>query len=109
VTWSVQEPSGGSVTNTGVFTGNNSGTYHVVATQHRRPLKSAAATCHRHRQRLQLGFRSFAGLLPLSALLGCCSGVGGPPPPLEHCSPATGDVPSVRPAHAGGPDPIAGA
>ena len=44
VNWSLQEASGASVSNAGVFTGTNAGTYHVIATSILDKTKSAAAT-----------------------------------------------------------------
>ena len=74
--WSVQEASGGSVTNAGVFTGSTAGTYHVVATSIVDRTKSAAATVTvttpppPTTTDAARAPGSFAGLLPLAALLG---------------------------------------
>ena len=77
VNWSVQEASGGSVTNAGVFTGTAAGTYHVIATSILDATKSAAATvtvsaapAASTNNGCSTAPGSFAGLLPLAALLG---------------------------------------
>jgi len=77
VNWSVQEASGGSVTNAGVFTGTAAGTYHVIATSILDATKSAAATvtvsaapAASTNSGCSSAPGSFAGLLPLAALLG---------------------------------------
>jgi hypothetical protein len=45
VTWSVQEPAGGSITNAGLYTSpNTAGTFHVVATSLADPSKTYVAT-----------------------------------------------------------------
>ena len=44
VIWSIQEGStGGTITSSGVYTSANPGTYHVVATSHADPTKTATA------------------------------------------------------------------
>ncbi len=79
VDWSVQEGSGGSVTDAGVFTGTTAGTYHVVATSQVDRSKSAAATVtvtpapasnSSNNNGCSSAPGSFAGILPLAALLG---------------------------------------
>jgi uncharacterized protein (TIGR03382 family) len=76
VNWSVQETSGGSVTNAGVFTGTTAGTYHVIASSILDPSKTAAATVTvtpAASSSSNSGCTTapgFAGLLPLAALLG---------------------------------------
>jgi uncharacterized protein (TIGR03382 family) len=74
VTWSVQETSGGTVSNSGVFTGNAAGTYHVIATSILDKTKSAAATVNvtapADNGGCSAASGSFAGLLPILALLG---------------------------------------
>jgi len=74
VTWAVQEPSGGTVTPAGAFTGTNPGTYHVTATSILDKTKSAAATVTVNAASSDNGGcsavpGSFAGLLPLGALI----------------------------------------
>lgn len=45
VTWSVQEPAGGSVTGSGLYTApSTAGTFHVIATSQADPTKTAIAT-----------------------------------------------------------------
>ena len=73
VTWALQEKSGGSVTDAGVFTSTAAGTYHVVATSILDKTKSAAATVtvtDATGGGCSAVPGSFAGLLPLGALLG---------------------------------------
>jgi uncharacterized protein (TIGR03382 family) len=73
VTWALQEKSGGSVTDAGVFTSTAAGTYHVVATSIVDKTKSAAATvtvADATGGGCTAAPGSFAGLLPLGALLG---------------------------------------
>ena len=76
VDWAVQEASGGSVSNAGVFTGSTAGTYHVIATSIVDRTKSAAATvtvttpASSDNGGCSSASGSFAGLLPLSALIG---------------------------------------
>jgi uncharacterized protein (TIGR03382 family) len=67
VNWSVQEPSGGSVTSEGVFTGSSAGTYHVIATSIVDRTKSAAATVTVADSGCTAA--SGSGLIPLAALL----------------------------------------
>jgi uncharacterized protein (TIGR03382 family) len=73
VKWAVQESSGGSVSDAGVFTGSSAGTYHVVATSILDPTKSAAATVTVNSSDnggCSTTSGSLAGLLPLLALVG---------------------------------------
>ena len=70
VNWSVQE-SGATVTDAGVFTSNNTGTYHVIATSILDKTKSAAATVTvNNSSGCSAASSSAAGLLPVLALLG---------------------------------------
>jgi uncharacterized protein (TIGR03382 family) len=72
VTWALQEKSGASVTDAGVFTSTAAGTYHVVATSIVDRTKSAAATVtvtDATGGGCTAAPGSFAGLLPLGALL----------------------------------------
>ena len=73
VTWALQEKSGASVTDEGVFTSTAAGTYHVVATSILDKTKTAAATVNvtdASGGGCNAAGGSFAGLLPLGALLG---------------------------------------
>jgi uncharacterized protein (TIGR03382 family) len=72
VNWSVQEASGASITDAGVFTPTAAGTYHVIATSVVDKTKSAAATVTATAADTGCTAApgSFAGLLPLGALLG---------------------------------------
>jgi uncharacterized protein (TIGR03382 family) len=72
VTWALQEKSGASVSDAGVFTSTAAGTYHVVATSIVDKTKSAAATVtvtDASGGGCSAAPGSFAGLLPLGALL----------------------------------------
>jgi uncharacterized protein (TIGR03382 family) len=70
VTWSVQEASGATITPAGVFTATAAGTYHVLATSIVDKTKSAAATVNATESSgCTAAPGSFAGLLPLGALL----------------------------------------
>ena len=72
VNWSLQEPSGATVTDAGVFTGNTAGTYHVVATSILDKTKSAAATVTvsaADNGGCTAVPGSLAGLFPIAALL----------------------------------------
>ena len=75
VNWSLQEASGASVSNAGVFTGTNAGTYHVIATSILDKTKSAAATVSvttpssSDNGGCSAVPGSFAGLFPIGALL----------------------------------------
>jgi uncharacterized protein (TIGR03382 family) len=70
VNWSVQETSGASVTDAGVFSANTTGTYHVVATSILDKSKSAAATVTVNEGGCSSTAGPFTGLLPIAALLG---------------------------------------
>ncbi len=75
VSWAIQESSGASVTDAGVFTATAPGTYHVVATSVVDRTKSAigtvnAATPTAADNGCSATSTSYAGLLPLVALLG---------------------------------------
>jgi uncharacterized protein (TIGR03382 family) len=75
VTWSVQETSGATITSSGAFTPTAAGTYHVIATSIVDRTKSAAATVTATAPAASDNGGcsavpgSFAGLLPLGALL----------------------------------------
>jgi uncharacterized protein (TIGR03382 family) len=72
VTWALQEKSGASVSDAGVFTSTAAGTYHVVATSIVDKTKSAAATVtvtDAEGGGCSAVPGSFVGLLPLGALL----------------------------------------
>jgi uncharacterized protein (TIGR03382 family) len=73
VTWAVQETSGGTVSNSGVFTGSSPGTYHVIATSILDKTKSAAATVNvtaaSDNGGCSAASGSLAGLFPVAALL----------------------------------------
>jgi uncharacterized protein (TIGR03382 family) len=78
VNWSIQEPSGASVTDAGVFTATTAGTYHVLATSIVDRTKNAAATVSvltattpppAEDNGCSATSTSYAGLLPLAALL----------------------------------------
>jgi uncharacterized protein (TIGR03382 family) len=75
VSWALQETSGASVTPAGVFTATAAGTYHVIATSLVDKTKSAAATVtatvpsSSDNGGCSAVPGSFAGLLPLGALL----------------------------------------
>jgi uncharacterized protein (TIGR03382 family) len=75
VTWAVQEASGATVTSSGAFTPTAAGTYHVIATSIVDRTKSAAATVtataasSSDNGGCSAVPGSFAGLLPLGALL----------------------------------------
>ena len=75
VTWAVQEASGATITSSGAFTPTAAGTYHVIATSIVDRTKSAAATVTATAPApadtgCSASPGSFAGLLPLAALLG---------------------------------------
>ena len=78
VNWSIQEPTGASVTDAGVFTATTAGTYHVLATSIVDRTKNAAATVSvltattppADNGGCSATSTSYAGLLPLAALLG---------------------------------------
>jgi uncharacterized protein (TIGR03382 family) len=79
VNWSIQEPTGASVTDAGVFTATTAGTYHVLATSIVDRTKNAAATVSvltattpppAEDNGCSATSTSYAGLLPLAALLG---------------------------------------
>jgi uncharacterized protein (TIGR03382 family) len=79
VNWSIQESSGASVTDAGVFTATTAGTYHVLATSIVDRTKNAAATVSvltattpppAEDNGCSATSTSYAGLLPLAALLG---------------------------------------
>jgi uncharacterized protein (TIGR03382 family) len=75
VTWAVQEASGATITSSGGFTATAAGTYHVIATSIVDRTKSAAATVtataasSSDNGGCSAVPGSFAGLLPLGALL----------------------------------------
>ena len=59
VTWSIQESSGGSISNTGLYLApTTDGVYHIVATAHADPTKQATATVNV----TQHGFTTVGGL-----------------------------------------------